>query len=753
MLSQFFKRSSRWLLAAFAAVLPVVLWGAWHAYDRRDNSVLGWLPEHSPVTRAYRHFLEVFGPDETVLLSWEGCHLDDPRLAELAKAVDVQRALEPAWFADVTTGARLRDEVIDSSGLDARAATNRLRGTLIGPDGNTTCAMVTLLPLDDTGRGAAIDWLTEAAVASGVPPDAIRMTGDAVVSVAIDRENERTASTWSNISMLVALVLACGSLRSVRLGLMVIAVAGFSSLAVEAAIYFSGASMNMLVSLVPVVTFVLTISATVHLLGYWVEAFPAHGPTDAPGIAVAHGWLPSSIAGLTTVFGMASVCVSEVRPVWQFGFYGAIGTLIAFTAVFAGLPALLQVFPPPPTWKITDASWPGVRGFVRWLVNWRRMTAAMSLSTMLLLGLGLFWLKTEVRPVRFLPQASKWITDLEWFNEHIGPFQTVDVVLAFDALPESARGHGLGDRAALVQDVESRLRETLEVRGSTSAATFLPDAVLGAAGRGQVRSVIRRGVIDGMLRRHRAGLVEAGMVATDGDREWWRISLQVENFRAAEEKRLRSAIEPLVRDAAGWLEVDMPRAIVFTGGVPLVISAQAELLDSLVESSVTAFLTIGAVLAVFFRNPFIGLLAMVPNLFPLAIVFGAMGWLGWPLDVGGMMTASIALGIAVDDTVHLLTWFRRLGDDGLALRDRIDGALDRVAVPMIRSAVVLGFAFSVFGFCGFKPIAQFGVLMATLLAVALVGDLVQTPAILASPVFAWTIARRDRGRATPTQHS
>jgi predicted RND superfamily exporter protein len=125
---------------------------------------------------------------------------------------------------------------------------------------------------------------------------------------------------------------------------------------------------------------------------------------------------------------------------------------------------------------------------------------------------------------------------------------------------------------------------------------------------------------------------------------------------------------------------------------------------------------------------------MVPNLFPLAIVFGAMGWLGWPLDVGGMMTASIALGIAVDDTVHLLSWFRRLGDDGLAVRERIDGALDRVAVPMIRSAMVLGLAFAVFGFCGFKPISQFGILLATLLGVALVGDLVQTPAILASRI-------------------
>lgn len=734
MLPVFFQRHSRTLLAVFAILVPLIACGAWHAYDRRDNSVLGWLPARSPVTVAYRRFLHIFGPDETVLVSWEGCRLDSPALGRLLDAIDGHRAAaerghEPRWFAAVTSGTRLRDAVAEAARLGAAEAARRLQGSLVGPDGTTTCAVVTLHPLDDVGRGAAIDWLVEAAVAAGVSREAVRLTGDAVVSVAIDRENERTASTWSNVSMLVALVLACASLRSLRLGLMVIAVAGFSSLAVEAAIWLSGGPMNMLVSLVPVVTFVLAISAAVHFLGYWIESLPEHGSASAPGMAVMHGWQPSVIAGLTTVFGMGSLCVSQVRPVWQFGLYGAIGTLVAFAAVFLALPAMLQVFPPRADWSPTHATWPGVQRFVRWLVRWHRVTATVSLGAMLLLGLGLLRLKTEVRPARFLPPASRWISDLDWFNAHVGPFQSVDVVLAFDA-----DGPGIGDRAALVQEVETRLRRIEDVRGSTSAATFLPDELLGVAARGQVRSVIRRGVIDGSLRRNRPTLVEAGMVADDAGREWWRISLQVANFTAEKERRLRHAIGGIVDEAAHALDVPPPADTVCTGGVPLVIAAQAELLDSLLESCLTAFVTIAAVLAVFFRSLLIGLMAMVPNLFPLAIVFGAMGWLGWPIDVGGMMTASIALGIAVDDTVHLLSWFRRLDVDGATVAARIDGALARVAVPMIRSAVVLGLAFAVFGFCGFKPISQFGILLATLLGVALVGDMVQVPAILVGPL-------------------
>lgn len=740
----FFQRNSPWVLAAFAALLPLVAWGAWHAYDRRDNSVLGWLPERSPVTRAYRDFLRVFGPDETVLVSWDACRLDDAALDRLATMVtehmaSAVRGERPVWFAAVTTGTELRNHVMEASGVAAADAAARLRGTLVGPDDATTCAIVTLHPLDDVGRGAAVDWLIEATVRAGVPRDYVRVTGDAVVSVAIDRENERTASIWSNVSMLAALLLACLSLRSLRLGLMVIAVAGFSSLAVEAVIWITDGSMNMLVSLVPVVTFVLTISATVHLMGYWIDALPEHGAAAAPGLAVAHGWKPSLVAGLTTVFGMASLCVSQVRPVWQFGLYGAIGTLIGFATVFLALPALLSTFPPPSIWSPANATWPVVQQFVRRMVPWRRVTITLSMVAMVGLGFGLTRLRTEVRPVRFLPPTSRWITDLEWFNRHIAPFQSVDVVLGFDAVA----GAGLGDRAALVQEVERRLRRGDDVRGSSSAATFLPPDMFGVGERGQVRSVIRRGVIEGKLRRNQATLIEAGMVAEDGPREWWRISLQVADFTADKEQRLRAGIGDIVADAAGARDVPEPAEVVCTGGVPLVIAAQGELLQSLLESCFTAVATIVTVLAVFFRNGFIGCMAMVPNLFPLAIVFGAMGWLGWPLDVGGMMTASIALGIAVDDTVHLLAWFRRLRAEGESVAGSIDGALARVAVPMIRSALVLGLAFAVFAFCGFKPIRQFGILLATLLAVALVGDMLQVPALLAGPLGRLMAGRRS----------
>jgi len=733
--TDFFSRHSRLVLVIWACLVPVVGWAAWHAYDRRDNGVLGWLPERSPATQAYRHFLKIFGPDETALVSWDGCVIGAEGLERLATAVDAHRAAAaagngPDWFAGVTTGTRLRDRVAEAAEVSEAAAVLRLRGVIVGPDGATTCGVVTLGPLDDPARHAAVEWLaTTAAHAAGIDRAAVRLTGDAVVSVGIDAENERTAGTWSNVAMLVALLCAWATLGDLGRAAMVLAVSGFASLAIEALIWCSGGSMNMLVSLVPVVTFVLALSAAVHLTGYWVEALPRHGGTGAAAAAVAAAWRPSLVAAITTVLGMASLAVSQVRPVRQFGIAGAVGTAIAFGVVFLALPALLRTFAAAAVTPDGRGGWPVFTAWTRRLVAAHRFTTPLCLVAMLAATAGLARLETEVRPARFLPSESSWRRDLDWFSSHIGPFQTVDVVLEF---PDAVTG--LGGRAALVQEIAARLGRLDDVRGSLSAATLLPDALLGGADTGATRSVIRRGVIDGRLRRSLPRLAEAGMVAADGPRQLWRISLQVANFTAERQRDLEDALAAIVTASARALDVAPPRSASCTGGVPLVIAAQRDLLESLISSFGLAFITIAAVLAAFFRSLPLGILSMVPNLFPIVLVFGILGWLGRPLDVGGMMTASIALGIAVDDTVHLLTWVQRLGRAGLPPEASIDGALSRAAVPMAGSTLILAPAFAVFALCGFQPVAQFGLLLATLLAVALVGDLVQLPALLAGPL-------------------
>ena len=172
----------------------------------------------------------------------------------------------------------------------------------------------------------------------------------------------------------------------------------------------------------------------------------------------------------------------------------------------------------------------------------------------------------------------------------------------------------------------------------------------------------------------------------------------------------------------------------YTGLVPLIYKAQHELLRGLYSSLKWAFVLIALVMIFVLRSPSAGLLSMIPNLFPVVLIFGLMGWLEILVDVGTMMTASVALGVAVDDTVHFLTWFRRGLDEGRDRKGAVMLAYERCGTAMSQTTLIGGLGLSVFAFSTFTPTQRFGVLMLTLLAAALVGDLIFLPALLSGPV-------------------
>jgi hypothetical protein len=136
---------------------------------------------------------------------------------------------------------------------------------------------------------------------------------------------------------------------------------------------------------------------------------------------------------------------------------------------------------------------------------------------------------------------------------------------------------------------------------------------------------------------------------------------------------------------------------------------------------------------------------MLPNVLPIVMVFGGMGWLGVDVDVGSMMTASIALGVAVDDTIHYLNWFReeldRIGDRKKAIL----AAYKHCATPTLQAAVISGLGLSVFAISTFTPTQRFGVLMLVILWLGAVAELIYFPALLAGPLGSVFKPRKKAG--------
>ncbi len=185
---------------------------------------------------------------------------------------------------------------------------------------------------------------------------------------------------------------------------------------------------------------------------------------------------------------------------------------------------------------------------------------------------------------------------------------------------------------------------------------------------------------------------------------------------------------------------------VYTGVVPLVYKTQRELLTSLKDSILSATVLIAIVMMFVLRGVAAGIASMLPNVFPIVVVFGALGWLGIKVDIGIMMAASVALGVAVDDTLHFLTWFGRGVREGLDRRTAVEQAFDRCATAMLQTTLIGGMGLAVFAVSTFTPTQQFGSLMITILAIALVGDLIMLPALLCGPL-GWFFA--PKAPATP----
>jgi hypothetical protein len=189
---------------------------------------------------------------------------------------------------------------------------------------------------------------------------------------------------------------------------------------------------------------------------------------------------------------------------------------------------------------------------------------------------------------------------------------------------------------------------------------------------------------------------------------------------------------------------------VYTGVVPIVYKAQRMLLDSLIQSTFWSVITITPLLMFIARSASAGLVAMLPNVLPVLMVFGGMGWLGVDVDVGSMMTASIALGVAVDDTIHYLNWFReeldRLGDR----KQAILAAYKHCATPTLQAATISGLGLSIFAISTFTPTQRFGMLMLVILWLGAVAELIFFPALLAGPLGSVFKPRKKPGQLATT---
>jgi len=248
-------------------------------------------------------------------------------------------------------------------------------------------------------------------------------------------------------------------------------------------------------------------------------------------------------------------------------------------------------------------------------------------------------------------------------------------------------------------------------------------------------------------------LAQMGISAEDADRLVHAKIDDVQKLRkiAAEtelENISHKELAVFQENAVKWIHQQVakntPVQAVYTGMVPVVYKTQHELHWGLQKSFVASFVLIGIAISFVLRSTVAGFLAMVPNLFPVFIVFGFMGHYGTLVDIGTMMTASVALGIATDDTIHFLTWFRHGIDQGMNRQEATRYAYSRSATAMFQTSVIAGLGLAAFALSTFTPTQMFGIMMLAILMMAILGDLVFLAAMLNTPLGRFFEPRKKR---------
>ncbi len=724
------------VLAVLAVGLLPMLVGMWRATRHDIDDLNQWLPDRAAATQEYHWFLQTVGSGELAVISWPGCSWNDPRVTLLAERLRAERLpggdSDEPLFDEVLAGSEVMALLAEAPlFLDEHEATERLRGVLVSHDGRATAVVAVLSPQAAIHRNSTLERLQQVThQTTGVARDDLRLGGPAVTAWAITQQSQKWLGGLIAASVVLSLLLAWAALGSFRLAGLVFTGASYCQGWSVALVDFTGGQMNAVLVMMPCLIQVLAISASVHWLGYYRESLARLPLEQAPAAMLRAGWQPALVASGTTLLGLGSLTLSQIDLVRQFGFHAAVGVGFSFVVLVLYLPAVLRVLPAPPRGAVPPLRVAGQtscqagrwRPLAEFVLRRHRPIVLSMLAGLIVFVSGLVWLRPQVRVETLFPADARLLRDLAWLDTTIGPSVPLEVLLRCG--PECPLG--VADRLLLVERLADALDELPFVGGRLSAATFVPPRPEGLVGRNLWN--VRIGHKQNEFR-------DSGFLIETPDEQLWRLSLRVapppDDDYGILLDEVQAVVEPILAEkrAAGVVQL---RAT-YTGIIPVLDHAQHQLLSDFLESFAVGLGLICLAMMLLLRNVSGGILVMLPNLLPMAVVFGSLAWLGQGVDVASMMTATIALGIAVDDSVHYVVNFRRGRAQGLSTDASIHRAYRLCGTAMLQTTLICGLGMAVFLASPFLPTARFSLLMAWLLAMALVGDLVLLPALLKGP--------------------
>jgi predicted RND superfamily exporter protein len=798
-LSQAVTRRAPLVLAAVAATTLLALAQIVDVRTGRprlviDTSIEQMLPSGDERRAVYDRVRKVFGNDETLLLVVHhpaGVFREDvlasiarltPRVENVVgvasvlslssapniRSVDGDLEIAPLFETPPSDPAALEE-------LKREAFANPLfAGSLVNERGDTTSLVIQLLDIPEAEftrlSSADAGWIGKLLGLSEPPPEeravdrqiqalAAEELGAAGVqhwlvgSAHIKAETTRTLVAdlvrVIPLALLLIAVVAALSFRTVRGVLLPVSAIGISvvwTLGVMAAI---DPLLNLVTVSVPMLLLVIGFAYAVHVVSCYYHALE-EGP-EAEGSAAERGLravlLPTVVTSLTTVAGFFSLVTHPLQAIRQFGLYGGIGVAFAGLAALTFVPAVLQLLrepaPPGDAAGANEHDAAHSKWFDRLLarlgefdVRHARGIFVVVALLSLLSALGIPRIQVNSTMVSNFPAGSSVRRAVEAVNQNLGGAGQLNVVLETDY----PKGFTEPSILKQVEELQAWLAQQPGVSGSTSILDYvkLLHQAFNENDPAQYRIPASRNLVTQLL----------FFGGSDDTKRFVDSQYQLANVLVRTTALDSADLGELVRRIEARLAT-LPEPVrgQVTGNLVLIAKTNDEIAIGQAISVGSAFGMIFLIMAALFMSLRIGFLGMVPNVFPVLLYFGVLGWTGITLNVTTGLVASIVLGISVDDTIHFFSNFNRFAREKASELEGVKATLLHLGRPVTYASLALCAGFAVLGLSDLRQQAEFGWLAAATLAAAAVADLTFNPALTSriKIVTLWDVLTLDLG--------
>jgi uncharacterized protein len=732
----------RWyVLACYALLLLPSAYFA--AKVRQDNSLDRLIIASDPDYIASRDFEKVFGAGEFALLLVEA---DDPLSPAVIERVDrIERALRTV--PHVTANSPLSVFRRARAGFEPTAAQiAAFRQFVTGTDlfrkqglvGDHSLAIGLMLDVHGGEERehtlAAIDRAIDQSTPSPTALQTLHKLGQPYVNVYLD---DTLRSAWRYFVLFGGLVVVFNlvlyrSLRTLAAFLITLGVCLAASVGYIGA---TGGTLTIVSPMVPMTILVTATATLVYIHSRFVER-PADRSVDAHQVfALTNKFVACTASIFATAAGFAALMVSNIRPIHEMGLWVAVGLVFTWVIVFTLFPALQKLLQTPTeqergmagAWLVHFATW-----LPRFTYRWRWVLVVTSLVLTALGAVALFGAPGIVGrvplltdPVEYMDHASPLYQDIRrlqpiipglsitqvWLKGPLGSVSEPAVLTGLHSFQQALEGDP--DVGAAI-DVTTILRTFRYIAGAGDRWPDDPEAVEQLAGDLE-GLMATEPMLQSFVQPHALAQTQVTVITRTAEYEGF--------------ERLDASIRRHWQDAVTAHPALREFELKTVGLTPLHAKMAQNLVPTLVESFA---LTVGVIFAAFllvFRNGTARLMAMIPSIFAILVMFLVMRLTGMRLNIATILIASTVLGTSENDQIHFFYHFLEKRQDG-TVEESLRHTLRIAGRAIVFATLINAGGFLAFALGQLPPMRQFGVLAALAFALSMVADFTALPAAL-----------------------